>query len=169
MLWNRGPISLLPVSWELFVLSFFGLCPTSSIFKASYSLMKLSDSLVVKKGWGNAGSSDLCHQNSAWSRDLFYASGTRLGETEAHFKNWSAMKYDMSLEGGVSTWAKPISSKGSKESPPNITSGNSISAWCCKDGYPNFKCTSMNISKLKILTTTGFWRWPNFKGRLIPK
>lgn len=30
------------------------------------------------------GSSDLCHQNSAWSRDLFYASGTRLDETEAH-------------------------------------------------------------------------------------
>lgn len=30
------------------------------------------------------GSSGLCHQNSAWSRDLFCASGTRLGETEAH-------------------------------------------------------------------------------------
>ena len=62
----------------------------------------------------------------------------------------------------------PYPPKLLRRAPKNITSGNSISAWCCKDGYPNFKCASMNISKVKILTTTGFWRWPNFKGNLFP-
>lgn len=68
--------------------------------------------------------------------------------------------------------AQRIASQTPKESPPRVAPRKSSKLplhFCLMpQGYPNFKSMPMNISGLKLFTTTGCRRQPNFKGTYSP-